>query len=68
MKSRFRKVWCSSCSSMQFAGECPHGRAVSAPVAVRACAQVAEKGLSARAKFRGIASLMGFCPPPGITP
>jgi hypothetical protein len=24
MKTRFRKVWCSSCSTMQFAGECPH--------------------------------------------
>jgi hypothetical protein len=28
MRSRFRKVWCEACKSMQFAGECPHGRVV----------------------------------------
>jgi hypothetical protein len=26
MRSRFKKVWCASCGTMQFAGECPHGR------------------------------------------
>lgn len=25
MKTRFRKIWCAQCSSMQFAGECGHG-------------------------------------------
>ncbi len=30
MRTRFKKVWCGSCSSMQFAGECPHGRVVNA--------------------------------------
>jgi hypothetical protein len=24
MKTRFRKVWCPQCNSMQFAGECGH--------------------------------------------
>jgi hypothetical protein len=28
MRSRFKKVWCPSCSTMQFAGECGHGRIV----------------------------------------
>lgn len=26
MRTRFKKVWCGSCATMQFAGECPHGR------------------------------------------
>jgi hypothetical protein len=26
MRSRFKKVWCASCGTMQFAGECGHGR------------------------------------------
>jgi len=25
MKTRFPKVWCESCKTMQFVGECPHG-------------------------------------------
>lgn len=32
MKTRFRKVWCSSCSTMQFAGECPHPQSASREV------------------------------------
>jgi hypothetical protein len=28
MRSRFKKVWCGSCATMQFAGECPHARFV----------------------------------------
>ena len=28
MKTRFPKVWCDACKSMQFAGECPHPRVV----------------------------------------
>lgn len=24
MRTRFPKVWCEECRSMQFAGECPH--------------------------------------------
>lgn len=36
MRLRFKKVWCDACKSMQFAGECPHGRVVNfAPVAGR---------------------------------
>lgn len=30
MRTRFPKVWCAQCSTMQFAGECGHGR-VEAP-------------------------------------
>ena len=45
MKTRFRKVWCASCSTMQFAGECPHGRGleVRPPVEQRALALHVEK-------------------------
>lgn len=32
MRTRFLKVWCDSCKSMQFAGECPHGRVIDARV------------------------------------
>jgi len=32
VKTRFKKVWCESCHSMQFAGECPHGRVVADPL------------------------------------
>lgn len=43
MKTRFRKVWCSSCSTMQFAGECPHPqsapRKVVPPFSERAASQ-----------------------------
>lgn len=31
MRTRFRKVWCPQCSSMQFAGECGHPARVEAP-------------------------------------
>jgi hypothetical protein len=43
MRTRFRKVWCPECSSMQFAGECGHARVVEAPLTLQLQANCAEK-------------------------
>lgn len=54
---------------MQFAGECPHGRAVVPPHYIRVGAVVAEKGMSAGPYLVAIASLMmPGVRPPGIKP
>lgn len=42
MKTRFRKVWCASCSTMQFAGECGHARVEAPPRNVQLEARNAE--------------------------
>jgi hypothetical protein len=76
MKTRFRKVWCSSCSTMQFAGECPHPQ--SAPLEVRpdvnlqAEAQRAEKYYSGSAVvwsafFKAIGTVIGAIAAPEKT-
>lgn len=42
MRTRFRKVWCSSCSTMQFAGECGHGRVEAPPATLVRESAIAE--------------------------
>ena len=43
MRTRFRKVWCPECASMQFAGECGHTRLVEAPLTLQLQANAAER-------------------------
>lgn len=45
MRTRFRKVWCPTCASMQFAGECGHARVVEAPLTLQLQAKAAEMSI-----------------------
>jgi hypothetical protein len=44
MRHRFKKVWCSECKTMQFAGECGHARQIEPPTLQKLRARVEERG------------------------
>lgn len=56
MKTKFRKVWCVECRTMQFQGECPHAqrvqRTATPAVAVSGIAD-SDKKLKMRGPWKG---------------
>lgn len=48
MRTRFAKVWCPECKTMQFGGECGHSRVVRPPWTLQLGAALFEKPLGSR--------------------
>ncbi len=69
MKTRFKKVWCGECCTMQFTGECGHGRAVAPAALLGFDAAVDERKIERLSDFeRGACSIVdGFASRPCST-